>query len=212
MSNTLTRIKDEKIVAIVRLDSTEHVKEIARSLYEGGIRIIEVTLNTPGALDSIKEIKHLYEDLVIGAGTVLDAESARSAILAGADFLLAPTLSEETIRMGNRYGVPVIPGVMTPTEALAAYEYGAKMIKVFPVSSLGPNFAKDLKGPMPFLEVMAVGGVSLDNVESYLEKGWNSIGLGGSLVNNQLVKDKNYQELTNRAKQFIEVRNKVINR
>ncbi|MFC7062421.1 bifunctional 4-hydroxy-2-oxoglutarate aldolase/2-dehydro-3-deoxy-phosphogluconate aldolase [Halobacillus seohaensis] len=211
MDQTINRINEEKIIAIVRLSSTNHVENIVQSLVEGGIRVIEVTLNTPGALESIKKIKENYRDLIVGAGTVLDSVSAQSAIQAGADFLLAPTLSKETIQMGNRYGVPVIPGVMTPTEALTAYEFGAKAVKVFPARSVGDSFAKDLNGPLPFIKVMAVGGVSLDNTADYFNKGWHSVGVGSSLVSSQLIEDGNFQEITSRAKQFIEIRDQVDN-
>ncbi|WP_082233213.1 bifunctional 4-hydroxy-2-oxoglutarate aldolase/2-dehydro-3-deoxy-phosphogluconate aldolase [Halobacillus massiliensis] len=202
-------INNEKAVAIIRLDNNDKVEKLADSLYEGGIRVLEVTLNTPGAFQSIQSIKEKYSDLLVGAGTVLDGESARSAISAGADFLLAPTLSKETIETGNRYGVPVIPGVFTPTEALQAYEYGAQMVKVFPVRSVGETFAKDLNGPLPFIKVMAVGGVSLENFEAYLEKGWHSAGIGSSLVNPALINNENYAEITERAEKFIEIRNRI---
>ncbi|GGF29926.1 2-dehydro-3-deoxy-phosphogluconate aldolase [Halobacillus andaensis] len=210
MNDVIHQINVEKVVAIIRLDSNLHIEDIVRSLYEGGIRAVEVTLNTPGALDSIKQLKGSFSDMVIGAGTVLDAPSAYSAILAGADFLLAPTLQKETILMGSRHGVPVIPGVMTPTEALKAYEYGAQTVKVFPARSVGVNFAKDVKGPMPFLNVMAVGGVSLENAVEYFEKGWNSIGVGGSLINRKLIDQRNFEEITDRAKQFIQLRDQKV--
>ncbi|CDQ19082.1 2-dehydro-3-deoxyphosphogluconate aldolase / (4S)-4-hydroxy-2-oxoglutarate aldolase [Halobacillus karajensis] len=205
MNQAIERINEEKIVAIVRLDSIEHVDRLAQSLYEGGIRVIEITLNTPGALEGMKKIKQRYDDFLVGAGTVLDGENARSAIEAGADFLLAPTLSKETIQVGNRYGVPVIPGVMTPTEALTAYEWGARLVKVFPARSVGESFAKDLKGPLPFLSVMAVGGVSLDNVSDYFQAGWHSVGIGSSLVSN----DADFDEIKAKAMNFITKRDEI---
>lgn len=207
MNQAIERINEEKIVAIVRIDSIEHVERLAQSLYEGGIRVIEITLNTPGALEGIKKIKERFEDFLIGAGTVLDGPSARAAIDAGADFLLAPTLSKETLQAGNRYGIPVIPGVMTPTEALTAYEWGARLVKVFPARSVGESFAKDLKGPLPFVDVMAVGGVSLDNVSSYFQSGWQSVGIGSSLVS----KDASFHEIKARAMEFIKKRNEYVN-
>lgn len=205
MNQAIERINEEKIVAIVRLDSIDHVDRLANSLYEGGIRVIEITLNTPGALEGMKKIKQRFDDFLVGAGTVLDGESARAAIEAGADFLLAPTLKMETIQVGNRYGVPVIPGVMTPTEALTAYEWGARLVKVFPARSVGESFAKDLKGPLPFINVMAVGGVSLDNVSEYFQAGWHSIGIGSSLVNN----DRNFDEIKAKAMELIAKRDEV---
>lgn len=209
MNDSIERINKEKLVAIIRVENNDAIERVVTSLYNGGIRVIEVTMNTPGALEAIKRINTMYKDLAVGAGTVLDAETARQAIMAGASFLLAPTLSEETIKMGNRYGVPVIPGVMTPTEALTAYELGAQTVKIFPVRSLGPDYVKDLRGPLPFLNVMAVGGISLDNVETFLSKGWNSIGIGGSLVNQQLIDEGNFEELKNRARKFVEIRDRI---
>ncbi|GGF22501.1 bifunctional 2-keto-4-hydroxyglutarate aldolase/2-keto-3-deoxy-6-phosphogluconate aldolase [Halobacillus andaensis] len=206
MKRTLDRINEEKIVAIIRLDNTEHIEDIVKSLYKGGIRVIEVTLNTPGALTCINKMKENYNDLVVGAGTVLDSESAGASIRAGADFLLAPTLKKETIETGNRYNIPVIPGIMSPTEALTAYEYGAQHVKVFPAPSVGENFAKDLNGPLPFLNVMAVGGITVDNAARYFKKNWNSVGIGSSLVSSQLIADRNFDEITARAEQFIQVR------
>ena len=206
MNQAIERINEEKIVAIVRLDSIDHVERLAQSLYEGGIRVIEVTLNTPGALEGIKKIKQRFDDFLVGAGTVLDGESARAAIEAGADFLLAPTLSKETIHVGNRYGVPVIPGVMTPTEALTAYEWGARLVKVFPARSVGKSFAKDLTGPLPFINVMAVGGVSLDNVNDYLQAGWHSVGIGSSLISS----DGEFDEIKAKAMEFIKKRNEIV--
>ncbi|WP_347549074.1 bifunctional 4-hydroxy-2-oxoglutarate aldolase/2-dehydro-3-deoxy-phosphogluconate aldolase [Pseudalkalibacillus hwajinpoensis] len=206
MKRTLDRIHEEKVVAILRLESTEHIEDIISSLYKGGIRVIEVTLNTPGALECINKMKENYSDLIVGAGTVLDSESAGAAIRAGADFLLAPTLKKETIETGNRYNIPVIPGIMSPTEALTAYEYGAQAVKVFPARSVGENFAKDLNGPLPFVKVMAVGGITVDNAGEYFKKNGHSVGIGSSLVSSQLVADRNYEEITARAQQFIKLR------
>ncbi|SDM23703.1 bifunctional 4-hydroxy-2-oxoglutarate aldolase/2-dehydro-3-deoxy-phosphogluconate aldolase [Sediminibacillus halophilus] len=209
MRNALDMVKQEKIVSIIRLDQADQVEEVARSLYSGGINIIEVTMNTPGALEAIRTINQMPEAILAGAGTVLDAAAANAAIRAGAQFLLAPTLNTETIKMGNRYGVPVIPGVMTPTEALTAHEAGARMVKVFPVRSLGPAFAKDMKGPLPQTELMAVGGVSAENAGEFFQAGWDAVGIGGSLVNSQLVREKRYDEIETAAKKLVEARDKA---
>ncbi|SDK02281.1 bifunctional 4-hydroxy-2-oxoglutarate aldolase/2-dehydro-3-deoxy-phosphogluconate aldolase [Sediminibacillus albus] len=210
MNNVLDIVQKEKIIAIVRLDGADQVEEVAKSLYRGGIRVIEVTMNTPGALDAIQTINKMEQDITVGAGTVLDASSAAAAIRAGAKFLLAPSLNTATIETGNRYGVPVVPGVMTPTEALTAQEAGASMVKVFPVRSLGPSFAKDLKGPLPQTEIMAVGGVSVSNAGEYLKAGWDALGIGGSLVNPQLVKEKRFEEIEQSARQYIKARDENI--
>ncbi|MBY0223478.1 MULTISPECIES: bifunctional 4-hydroxy-2-oxoglutarate aldolase/2-dehydro-3-deoxy-phosphogluconate aldolase [Sporosarcina] len=209
MNSILERIANEKIVAIIRSQSSEKLAETVGSLYKGGIRTVEITMNTPGALKSIEDMKALYPDLIIGAGTVLDSEAAVLAINAGASFLLAPTLSSKAIEASNRYDVPLIPGVFTPTEALTAYEYGAKMVKIFPIRNLGPGFLKDLKGPLPFVQTMAVGGISLDNAKSYLEAGASSLGIGSSLVDDKLVQTGNFEEIQRRASQFVEVARQV---
>lgn len=208
MEKVLKQINKEKLVAIIRLENEDAIEEVAASLYEGGIRVIEVTMNTPGALKAIRKMSDMYADLLVGAGTVLDPETAGEAIRHGARFLLAPTLNLETIKFGNRYGIPVIPGVMTPTEALSAYEQGAQIVKVFPARSLGSGYAKDLHGPLPFLNVMAVGGVSLENVEEYLDSGWGSVGLGSALVDPTLIKEESFSEIKKRAEQFVEIRNR----
>lgn len=205
MSDILEEIKREKIVAIIRASSSENIVRTVESLYQGGIRLIEVTMNTPGALNAIEKLKTLKPDLHIGAGTVLDAESAVAAVRSGAEFLLAPTFDERAVQAANRYGVPLIPGVFTPTEALRAYESGAKMVKIFPIRSLGPDYLKDIKGPLPFIMTMVVGGISIDNISKYLKAGACSAGIGSSLVDNQLIKTGNYDEVERRAEQFVQV-------
>lgn len=207
LKSILNRISEEKIVAIIRAESTENLIPTVDSLYKGGIRVVEVTMNTPGAIKGIESLKALYPDLLIGAGTVLDSETAVLAIMAGASFLLAPTVNQKTIEAANRYDVPLIPGVFTPTEALSAYEAGAKMVKIFPIRSLGPSFLKDLKGPLPFIQTMAVGGISLENAKDYLEAGAMSLGIGSSLVDDGIVQTGNYEEIEKRASRFVEIAN-----
>ncbi|MFC0273385.1 bifunctional 4-hydroxy-2-oxoglutarate aldolase/2-dehydro-3-deoxy-phosphogluconate aldolase [Metabacillus herbersteinensis] len=206
-TNTLEEIRRTKLVAIIRSHSSEGIENTVRSLYKGGIRAVEITMNTPGALNGIEKVKEQYPDLLIGAGTVLDAETARLAILSGASFLLAPTLNKRTIETANRYNVPMIPGVLTPTEALAAYEYGVKMVKIFPISHLGPKYLSDLKGPMPFIETMAVGGISLDNAGDYVKAGASALGIGSTLVNDKLVQQGDFTEIEKRAARFVEIIN-----
>lgn len=205
MFHILDSIKKHKIVAIIRTDSLADLELTVESLYRGGIRIVEVTLNTPGALEGIESLTKKFPDLVVGAGTVLDPESARQSILSGATFLLAPTLKESTLHMANRYGTFIVPGVLTPTEALTAYEAGARMVKIFPARSVGPNYIKDLKGPLPHIEVMAVGGISSDNAEAFFKAGCSALGIGSALVDNKLVKQGNFQEIEKRAKEFVTI-------
>lgn len=204
MSDILEMINQEKIVAIIRTSSPENIVQTVESLYQGGVRFVEVTLNTPGALNIIQELKALQPDLHIGAGTVLDSESVVTSIHHGAEFLLAPTLDENSIQAANRYGIPLIPGVYTPTEALRAYEMGAKTIKIFPVQQLGPSYIKDLNGPLPFISKMVVGGITVENISEYLEAGVSSFGIGSSLVNNKLVEEGNFDEIERRARAFVQ--------
>ncbi|RKD76109.1 2-dehydro-3-deoxyphosphogluconate aldolase/(4S)-4-hydroxy-2-oxoglutarate aldolase [Sinobaca qinghaiensis] len=204
-NQVLETLKEKKLAAIIRTDSSKDLDKTIESLYRGGIHFIEVTLNTPQALNVIEENAGLYDDLYLGAGTVLDKESAAAAIRAGASFLLTPTLDEEVIRTGSQYGVPVIPGVMTPTEILAAYRAGAEVVKIFPAHTLGSSYLKDVKGPLPFVEAMAVGGISKENVPEYLQKGWHSAGIGSSLVNPEWIKNQEFERIEKQAAAFADI-------
>jgi 2-dehydro-3-deoxyphosphogluconate aldolase / (4S)-4-hydroxy-2-oxoglutarate aldolase len=209
LNEVLGEIRKQKIVAIIRGDSTDLIESTVESLYQGGIRLVEITMNTQGALNGIERIKQAFPEMLVGAGTVLDPETARSAIVAGASYILTPTLKASTIEMGNRYNVPVIPGVLTPTEALTAYEAGAKMVKIFPIRSLGPKYISDLHGPLPHLDMMAVGGISLDNASSFIKAGSCALGIGSSLVDNTLVQQGDFTEIEKRARRFVETLNTV---
>jgi 2-dehydro-3-deoxyphosphogluconate aldolase / (4S)-4-hydroxy-2-oxoglutarate aldolase len=202
--DVLSTIKQEKMIAIIRGSEPDDALAIAKALYEGGVRAIEITLNSPGALSSIEKIRStLGDDLAVGAGTVLDPESARSALLAGAQFILSPSLNRDTIKMTKRYGAVSIPGAFTPTEILEAYESGGDIIKVFPASSLGPGFVKDIHGPLPQIPLLPTGGIDLTNIAEYIEKGAAGVGLGSSLVNSrEAVTDEYLRELTEKARQF----------
>jgi 2-dehydro-3-deoxyphosphogluconate aldolase / (4S)-4-hydroxy-2-oxoglutarate aldolase len=209
LNEVLGEIRKQKIVAIIRGDSTDLIESTVESLYQGGIRLVEITMNTQGALNGIERIKQAFPEMLVGAGTVLDPETARSAIVAGASYILTPTLKASTIEVGNRYNVPVIPGVLTPTEALTAYEAGAKMVKIFPIRSLGPKYISDLHGPLPHLDMMAVGGISLDNASSFIKAGSCALGIGSSLVDNTLVQQGDFTEIEKRARRFVETLNTV---
>lgn len=203
MDGVFETIKEEKIVAIIRASSSENIEEVVKSLYQGGIRCVEVTMNTPGSLEAIQRLKATNENMYIGAGTVLNSESAFAAIHAGADFLLAPTLNKNTIKSANQYGVPIIPGVATPTEALQAYEWGAKMVKFFPIRAFGKEYIKDIKGPLPFINTMAVGGVSFHNILELLKSGFDSVGVGSSLVDDELIRLNDFDAIKKRAEKFV---------
>jgi 2-dehydro-3-deoxyphosphogluconate aldolase/(4S)-4-hydroxy-2-oxoglutarate aldolase len=202
---SLSSLTDSGIIAVVRrLDPTKTLKAI-ESLVNGGITGIEITVDSEGAIPLIQEAKREFgSDAVIGAGTILDGTSAREAILAGAEFIFSPTLSQETIEMSRRYGKVVIPGVMTPTEMLRAYEWGADAVKIFPASVLGPSFIKDVKGPLGHIPIVPTGGINLENLSAYIQAGAIAVGVGGSLMNPILIQENQWIELTDLAKQFVE--------
>ncbi|MEB7049699.1 bifunctional 4-hydroxy-2-oxoglutarate aldolase/2-dehydro-3-deoxy-phosphogluconate aldolase [Mammaliicoccus sciuri] len=202
--DTLQTIQETKLIAILRNAKPNDILPIVETLYKAGIRAIEVTMNSPKALESIELISdEMKGKVVVGAGTVLDAESARLAILSGATFILSPTVDKETIRMSKKYGAVSIPGAMTPTEILEAYEYGGDIIKVFPTTSLGPEYIKDLQGPLPHIPLLPTGGVSIDNITDFIKAGAVGVGLGSALVNTKVETNKAYfEELEQKAQAF----------
>jgi 2-dehydro-3-deoxyphosphogluconate aldolase/(4S)-4-hydroxy-2-oxoglutarate aldolase len=198
-------IRQSGVVAIMRAQSSGQLVAAADAIRAGGVRVIEVTMTTPGALGVIEEAAARYgEQVLFGAGSVLDAETARAAILAGADFIVAPTLDLATVQLCNRYGVPVVPGCYTPTEMLAAWQAGADMVKLFPASVGGPALVKAILAPLPQLEIVPVGGVNLDTAAQFIASGAAALGVGSSLVDQKLLDSGDMDELTRRAAAFIE--------
>ncbi|MFN2134064.1 MAG: bifunctional 4-hydroxy-2-oxoglutarate aldolase/2-dehydro-3-deoxy-phosphogluconate aldolase [Anaerolineae bacterium] len=198
-------IRQSGVVAIMRAQSSGQLVAAADAIRAGGVRAIEVTMTTPGALGVIEEAAGRYgEQVLFGAGSVLDAETARAAILAGADFIVAPTLDLATVQLCNRYGVPVVPGCYTPTEMLAAWQAGADMVKLFPASVGGPALVKAILAPLPQLEIVPVGGVNLDTAAQFIASGAAALGVGSSLVDQKLLDSGDMDELTRRAAAFIE--------
>jgi 2-dehydro-3-deoxyphosphogluconate aldolase/(4S)-4-hydroxy-2-oxoglutarate aldolase len=195
---------DTGVVAIVRLDSSESLTRVADAIAEGGVRFIEFTMTTPGALEVLGKVSERFgDDVIFGAGTVLDAESARAAILAGARFVVAPNLNPDVITLCNRYSVPSMPGVLTPTEIMQAWDLGADFVKVFPCSAFGPDYIKAVLAPLPHVKLAPVGGVDLSNVAEYIRAGAACVGVGSSLVNNKLIASGDWAGLTERARGFI---------
>jgi len=206
INSILNRIAETRIIAIIRGTAPDLLEPTLEALLKGGIQCVEITMDTPDALKMIEFTKvHYGSRLMVGAGTVLDAVTARLAIIAGADFVLSPTLSIEMIQMCNTYGKLAVPGVFTPTEALTAYQAGAQLIKVFPVGTVGPDYIKDIKGPLKQLNLIPVGGVSLENAAAFKKAGAFALGIGSCLVNNKLQNDGNFEEITNTAQQFIKI-------
>ncbi|XJZ28252.1 bifunctional 4-hydroxy-2-oxoglutarate aldolase/2-dehydro-3-deoxy-phosphogluconate aldolase [Bacillota bacterium Lsc_1132] len=200
----LQQIKNEGICSIVRGTSADKMCKIAEALLKGGVRTIEVTFNTPGAAEMIQELVAKYgNEMLIGAGTVLDSETAKVAISAGASFILSPTLNIDMIRTCQRYSVLPVPGVTTPTEALTAWENGAQIVKIFPAGVFGSNYIKQLKGPLSQIDMMAVGAVNINNFADFIKAGACSAGIGGELVNKDLAAQGRFAEITERAKAYV---------
>ncbi|MEA4846271.1 MAG: bifunctional 4-hydroxy-2-oxoglutarate aldolase/2-dehydro-3-deoxy-phosphogluconate aldolase [Clostridiaceae bacterium] len=201
---TIMKIADEGVVAVIRAESKEEGLKIVDAVKQGGIKTLEVTMTVPGAVDIIKQISEHYknEDVLIGAGTVLDPETARACILAGAKYIVSPSINPETIKLCNRYRIPVMPGVMTVKEAVEALELGAEIIKVFPGSAFGPDIIKAFKGPIPQGNFMPTGGVSLSNVKDWIKAGAVAVGTGGDLTKG--AKTGDYALVTRTAGEFVE--------
>jgi len=201
----LSLIRDTGVIAIMRAQSSDQLITAADAIKAGGVKVIEVTMTTPGALGVIETAKSRYgEDVLFGAGSVLDTETARVAILAGADFIVAPTLNLDVVALCNRYSIPMMPGCYTPTEALTAWEAGADMIKLFPASFGGAGLVKAILAPLPHLEIVPVGGVNLNTAADFIRKGAAALGVGSSLVNQELLESNDLDELIHRAEAFIQ--------
>lgn len=199
-------IKKNKIVAVIRKADEQNIVPILDALSQGGINAVEITAETPNVTGIIeKAVTKLGDKVAIGAGTVLDPETARAVIMAGAAFIVSPTLNINTLKLTNRYGILNIPGVLSPTEIVTAYEHGAKMVKIFPADAFGPNYVKNILGPLPHVQAMVTGGITLDNMNEFLSKGSVAVGIGSNLVNaKQLQTAEDYQQLTKRAVQYVE--------
>ena len=198
-------IRQTGIIAIMRTKSSDQLIAAAEAIREGGVRVIEVTMNTPGALDVIATAsKRFGQDVLFGAGTVLDAETAQVAIKAGAEFIVAPTLNMDVIELCIRFNMPIMPGCFTPTEMLAAWQAGADFVKLFPAEVGGPAMVKAILAPLPQLQIVPVGGVDLNSAAAFLRSGAAALGVGSSLINQKLLESGDFGELTRRAAAFID--------
>lgn len=206
MSRAVQRMTDAGVVAVVRAPDPGGLVEVVQALADGGVTVAEVTFTVPDAPAVISAAKRQLGDRVLlGAGTVLDAETARTAILAGAEFVVAPTLNVDVIRLCKRYAVPVLPGAYTPTEILTAWEAGADVVKVFPADALGPAYFKAVRGPLPQVRLMPTGGVDLATAADFLRAGAACLGVGGQLVDPAAVAARDFARLTALARQFAAV-------
>ena len=193
------------IVPVVRASSAELAIQAIEAIYAGGILAAEITMTVPGAIRALEKLADRFGDtMLLGAGTVLDAETARASILAGAEFLVSPNLRPATIEMAKRYSKSVFPGALTPTEILAAWEAGADAVKVFPCGSLGgAKYIKSLKGPLPQIETIPTGGVSLETIGDFFKAGACAVGIGAELVDAALMKQGRFDAIQERARQFL---------
>lgn len=198
-------IREIGIVAIMRAKSSEQLLVAADAVKAGGVNAIEVTMTTPNALDVIEKATSRYgEEVIFGVGSVLDPETARSAILAGAQFVVCPTLNLETIKICKRYSVPIVPGAYTPTEILTAWQAGADMVKVFPASVGGPAYIKAIRGPLPQVKLVPVGGVNLKTTADFIRAGSEIVGVGGSLINQKLLEAEEFDQISENARRYRE--------
>lgn len=202
-ADSLQRIRETGIVAVIRAESAKEAMKIVEATKAGGLEAIEITMTVPGAIDVIKEVANNYssDNILVGAGSVLDAETARACILAGAEYIVGPTLDVETIKLCNRYQKPVMPGAMSVTEALKAMEAGADVVKIFPATLFGPKIIKAIKGPIPQAPLLPTGGVDLDNVQDWIEAGSFAVGVGSALTAG--AKEGDYDKITKTAEKFI---------
>lgn len=200
----ILKLKEEGIVAVVRAESKEQGEKVIEAIVKGGINFIEITMTVPGAADIIKDLVGHYKsnpEVVIGAGTVLDPETARVVILAGAQYVVSPNLNPDTVKLCNRYRIPVMPGIMTVKEAVEALELGVDVLKVFPGNAFGPDIISSFKGPLPQGQFMPTGGVAIDNVDQWLKKGAIAVGTGSNLTVG--AKTGDYEAVTKTAAEFV---------
>lgn len=200
----LQKMMDSGVVAVIRTESSEELIEVAKAIRKGGVRCIEVAMTTPNALDVIGDVVDEIDDVLIGAGTVLDAETARLAILAGAEYVVSPTTDYDMVEMAHRYGKVVAPGTFTPNEILKAWEAGGDIIKVFPASRLGPEFLSDVKAPLPQVRLMPTGGVSKDNAADFIEAGAEVVCAGSAIIDDKAIEKGDYEVLTDNAEDLVE--------
>jgi len=204
--NHLQRVLDCGIVAVVRHSDPGPLVEVVKALADGGVTVAEVTLTVPNALDVIRAAKQQLGDrILLGAGTVLDPETARAAFLAGAEFLVSPSINLDVIKMCRRYDKLIMPGAFTPTEVVTAWEAGADIVKIFPAEVVGPAFFRAMRGPLPQVKLMPTGGVDLTTASEFLKAGAVCLGVGSQMVDPKLVAARDFAKITALAKQYVEI-------
>jgi len=204
-SETLLRILSSGVVAVIRMKDTQRLLKVIEAIRIGGVKSIEITMTVPGAVDIIGElVKSVPDDVLIGAGTVTDVGTAKAVIKAGARFVVGPILNLEVVRHCRAEDIVVMPGCFSPTEIFAGWNAGADVIKVFPATSLGPKYFKDLKGPFPDIRLMPTGGVSIENVGEWVKAGAVAVGIGSDLLDKKAIEENRFDVLTDRAKRLVE--------
>lgn len=201
------QIEDGGLVPVVRASSADEAMQVIEAIKAGGVNVLEITMTVPGAVRVIEKVADKYgSEVLVGAGTVLDPETARACLLAGAQFIVSPALNLETIDLCHRYSAPVCPGVLTPTEVVTAWSAGADFVKVFPCGSVGgASYIKNLKGPLPQIKMIPTGGVSLKTAADFIKAGANALGVGTDLVDVKAIRAGDAAVVTERAKQFLEI-------
>lgn len=198
-------ILSTKVIAVIRMSDTEKLARVAEAIRKGGVRALEITMTTPHALEVISTMsRRRDEGVLVGAGSVLDSETAAAAIHAGADFVVSPITNSNMIRICKKYDKFVAPGAFTPTEIVAAWEMGADVVKVFPATSVGPKYFKDIKGPLPQVRLMPTGGVDLENAREFIENGACCIGIGTALLDRKAIENNDWETLTRKAQALID--------
>jgi 2-dehydro-3-deoxyphosphogluconate aldolase/(4S)-4-hydroxy-2-oxoglutarate aldolase len=199
-------ITQRGIVAVLRAESGELLADVAEALLAGGVDCLEVTFTVPGAVRIIEQLAdRLGDRLLLGAGTVLDPETARAALLAGARFIVSPIVNPAVIRLCQRYDRLVMPGALTPTEVVSAWEQGADIVKIFPSDVTGPKYLKALHGPLPQVKLMPTGGVNLETAAEFLQCGACALGIGGSLVSAEALRQRDFEQMTELARKYVEI-------
>ncbi|HSE25320.1 MAG TPA: bifunctional 4-hydroxy-2-oxoglutarate aldolase/2-dehydro-3-deoxy-phosphogluconate aldolase [Pyrinomonadaceae bacterium] len=206
-NEVIKQIRDIGIIPVVRASSADEAMRAIDAIREGGVSVLEITMTVPGAVHAIAQVAASYGDeVIVGAGTVLDAETARACILNGAQFVVSPSLNLETIACCRRYGVAVLPGALTPTEVVTAWTAGADFVKVFPAGSLGgASYIKSLKAPLPQIEMVPTGGVSLKTAADFIKAGSSALGVGADLVDLKAIREGQAAIITERAKQYVAI-------
>jgi 2-dehydro-3-deoxyphosphogluconate aldolase/(4S)-4-hydroxy-2-oxoglutarate aldolase len=205
-AEVVKQIKDVGVIPVVRATSSDEAMRAIDAIRAGGISVLEITMTVPGAVGVIEAVAKRYGDALVGAGTVLDAETARACIRSGAQFVVSPSLNLETIECCRSLGVAVMPGALTPTEVVTAWTAGADFVKVFPAGAVGgPSYLKALKAPLPQIELVPTGGVSLKTAADFIRAGASALGVGADLVDIGAIREGQASVITERAKQFVEI-------